>query len=458
MSNITSGAAARRESARGHGTKPGEFGYQAHSTPDESTFDADPNWGEVTIAEGDKSPWGEVQHIDHLADGIAAVDTDGHGGVKLSPERNRMIPDAWRKQGGWYEEDCEHYFVRATFPEPFVRGDDTTESVAAGAEERIRYWYPDQWEAQTGQAVLPGQSDERDRQLEARANADNFVTHGAWPAEEGMVRVVARRASTGEERQFLVPKAEYDNRTGTSLVIAFPSDYEEHSVADTPPALAPPESAGDFDTWNCTPAAKARADRELSKLVRDSDGTVSTFEEYLRRSEVHGKGATVGEHGRTSYYLTLPNSRVAPVSKAVWDASLAPSEMTAESESANRFHAAEAKVERLRRDQWREKNFFESGKAIRAATQVRDGARVAMTAAREAADEVRRTEREAINAQVTRATYADQLAATMSHLDRNDDGRISPDSDPGTLHRFRLLTEHGIANGYLRTPPTTRGR
>lgn len=81
-----------------------------------------------------------------------------------------------------------------------------------------------------------------------------------------------------------------------------------------------------------------------------------------------------------------------------------------------------------------------------------------MTAAREAADEVRRTEREAINAQVTRATYADQLAATMSHLDRNDDGRISPDSDPGTLHRFRLLTEHGIANGYLRTPPTTRGR
>lgn len=95
---------------------------------------------------------------------------------------------------------------------------------------------------------------------------------------------------------------------------------------------------------------------------------------------------------------------------------------------------------------------------LRQARQTRDGYQVAANAAREAADEVRRTERESINAQVTRSTYAAELAATLARLERTADGRVSPDSDPGTLRRFQLLTEHGTANGYLRTPPTTEGR
>ncbi|WP_271983580.1 DUF7007 domain-containing protein [Pseudoclavibacter terrae] len=461
MSNITSGAAARRESARGHGTKPGEFGYQAHSAPEESAFDAGPNWGEVTIAEGDKSPWGEVQHVDHLADGIAAVDTDGHGGVKLSPERNRKIPDAWRSKGGWHEEDCEHYFVRATFPEAFVRDEATAMTTQVDAEERIRYWFPDQWEAETGEAILPGQSAERDRQLARAAAAGDFVARGAWPADDDMVCVSARRESTGEERQFLVPKSEYSDRGDLGFVVADPDAYEEHSVADAPPSLAPPMSAGTFDTWNCTPGAKTRAERELAKLVRDEDGTVSTFEEYLRRSEVHGKTAMVGDDGRTSYYLSLPDSRVAPVSKAVWDASLAPSELTPEREAANRLHVAQAKLDKLERAQDRApfgRTTMAEQEQLRQTRQARDGYQVAASAAREAADEVRRTERESIDAQITRSTYAAELAATLTRLERTADGRVSPDSDPGTLRRFQLLTEHGAANGYLRTPPTTEGR
>lgn len=461
MSNITSGAAARRESARGHGTKPGEFGYQAHSAPDESAFDAGPNWGEVTIADGDTSPWGEVQDVVHHDVGIAEVGTATHGGVKLSPERNRAIPDEWRKKGGWYEEDCEHYFARATFPECFVRGDESPDDIREHAEERIRQWFPDQWEAVSGETLQPGQSAERDRQLERRANADNFVTHGAWAAEDGMVRVIARRASTGEERQFLMSKAEYDTRTGLSYNITDTAAFEEHSVADAPPEVAPPASAGTFDTWNCTPAAKSRAERELSKLVRDADGKVSTFEEYLRRSEVHGKTAMVGEDGKTKYYLSLPDSRVAPVSKAVWDASLAPSELTPEREAANRLHVAQAKLDKLERAQDRApfgRTTTADQEQLRQARQTRDGYQVAASAAREAADEVRRTERESIDAQITRSTYAAELAATLTRLERTADGRVSPDSDPGTLRRFQLLTEHGAASGYLRTPPTTEGR
>ncbi|MBF4549497.1 DUF7007 domain-containing protein [Pseudoclavibacter sp. VKM Ac-2888] len=461
MSHITSGAAARRESARGHGTKPGEFGYQAHSAPDESAFDAGPNWGEVTIAEGDESPWGEVQDVVHHDVGIAEVGTASHGGIKLSPQRNRAIPEQWRQDGGWYEEDGDHYLVRARFPESFVQGDESPDDLREQAEERIRNWFPDEWEAVTGETLQPGQSTGRDAELERKANVDNFVTHGAWAAEDGMVRVIARRASTGEERQFLMPKAEYDTRTGLSYNITDPSAFEEYSVADAPPSLAPPASACTFDTWNCTPGAKTRAERELAKLVRDEDGTVSTFEEYLRRSEVHGKTAMVGDDGRTTYYLTLPNSRVAPVSKAVWDASLAPSELTPEREAANRLHVAQAKLDKLERAQNRApfgRTTTAEQEQLRQARQTRDGYQVAASAAREAANEVRRSERESINAHVTRSTYAAELAATMARLERTADGRVSPDSDPGALHRFQLLTEHGEANGYLRTPPTTEGR
>ncbi len=53
------------------------------------------------------SPWGEVQTATVLATGIVFVDTAGHGGIKLSPERIAQMPEGARKRSGWYEEDCE---------------------------------------------------------------------------------------------------------------------------------------------------------------------------------------------------------------------------------------------------------------------------------------------------------------------------------------------------------------
>ena len=53
------------------------------------------------------SPWGAVQHGERLVDGVFFVSTAGHGGIKLSQARNALIPDVFRREGGWYEEDCD---------------------------------------------------------------------------------------------------------------------------------------------------------------------------------------------------------------------------------------------------------------------------------------------------------------------------------------------------------------
>lgn len=61
----------------------------------------------MSVREGDRSPWGEIQHCVELAPGAWLVSTSSHGGVKLDAERNREIPSIARRRGGWYEEDCD---------------------------------------------------------------------------------------------------------------------------------------------------------------------------------------------------------------------------------------------------------------------------------------------------------------------------------------------------------------
>jgi hypothetical protein len=57
------------------------------------------------------TPWGPSQSVTELAHGITLVTTAGHGGIKLSPERQAQMPASCRQtpysEGGWYEEDCD---------------------------------------------------------------------------------------------------------------------------------------------------------------------------------------------------------------------------------------------------------------------------------------------------------------------------------------------------------------
>ena len=61
-----------------------------------------------------QTPWGISQNIETISRGIQFVDTIGHGGIKVSDELNKKIPN-WVREGtfgklgldGWYEEDCD---------------------------------------------------------------------------------------------------------------------------------------------------------------------------------------------------------------------------------------------------------------------------------------------------------------------------------------------------------------
>jgi len=200
-----------------------------------------------TVREGSRSPWGVVDEASSRAVGITDVGTPGHGGVKLSAERNRAVHPAWRRPGGWYEEDCEWAIVAMTFPECY------SPEHAAFAKQTARSYFPDAYEVVTGERIKPGESYVRDQDTFFAEHADDWVTTSAlavdpgtverivrddgvtgglrlMPAEQPMVKVWARvggrRSTAPETRAFLVPKTEYETRGRFGFVLD-PDKYEE---------------------------------------------------------------------------------------------------------------------------------------------------------------------------------------------------------------------------------------
>jgi hypothetical protein len=71
-----------------------------------------------------ETPWGVAQSVKTIAPGIELIETAGHGGFRLSPERRQEMPEQYRNQqifagGNWYEEDCDAALVVASFPQFF---------------------------------------------------------------------------------------------------------------------------------------------------------------------------------------------------------------------------------------------------------------------------------------------------------------------------------------------------
>ena len=181
------------------------------------------------------SPWGAIQDKRELAPGIWSVSTAGHGGIKLSRERNAAVPAYMRAEGGWYEEDCQWSIAAMVHPIAFQRmvtiegRPDKTEYDYA--LDSFRGWYPDQYERFFDVKLKPGESRTRDEQVFQVENATNFVVSAAWGdwahwVPDGKVGVVARRQSDGAEKWFLVDGPLYQKRTGFGFVIDFNRDTE----------------------------------------------------------------------------------------------------------------------------------------------------------------------------------------------------------------------------------------
>ena len=173
---------------------------------------------------GGASPWGRIQDVRELAEGIAFVSTASHGGFKVDRKRNARVHKALRVATGWYEEDCECAHVMVSFPELFK-----AEEVARARRSIIDY-SPDAYAEWTGE---PAPADSRELQERAfkAANAERLVVTAAWGSwhervPAGKVGVVAVKggrtrtdAGNGRGRYFLVDEAAYDARGPFGFVV-----------------------------------------------------------------------------------------------------------------------------------------------------------------------------------------------------------------------------------------------
>lgn len=164
------------------------------------------------------SPWGPVQSSTTIADGIYTVSTRSHGGFKLDRSRNANVPPCVRAAGGWYEEDLAWCWVAISYPNHFKPED------VASAKQAAKNWFPDQYLLIFGGTLDPSESRELRRRAFAVSTHEQYVVRSAsgdWArgVPKGMVRVHAHKASTNEERCFLVDAVEYDQRGPFGFVV-----------------------------------------------------------------------------------------------------------------------------------------------------------------------------------------------------------------------------------------------
>ena len=94
------------------------------------------------------TPWGAVQTVDEIADGILHYTTAGHGGYWLRPEKQAKIPAVLRNaptfgdngSRGWYEEDCDWCLVALALPLEFTAGmdDERRQECLTAAQNTMR--------------------------------------------------------------------------------------------------------------------------------------------------------------------------------------------------------------------------------------------------------------------------------------------------------------------------------
>jgi hypothetical protein len=162
------------------------------------------------IPGGAHTPWGPSQGGTFYADGVTSHSTAGHGGFKLSAERNRKVHPMLRAAGGWYEEDESWAIVAITFPHLF------TALERRCASQATKDSWPDAWEAISCTILAAGESRSKDQRAFEEEHAADWIVVSAITSEQqkGFVECIAttggQRGAGTEERRFLVPADEYE--------------------------------------------------------------------------------------------------------------------------------------------------------------------------------------------------------------------------------------------------------
>lgn len=371
------------------------------------------DWGTVSVLAGSRTPWGPAQHVERIADGISFASCAGHGGIKVSAERNRQIPAPLRNSGGWYEEDCEYLIVARTFPEAFqsqsywaAKGADDT---FAEADAAVRRWFPDGWEKVTGGTVQPGESSVRDRAVFHDAHADDFIgVPQDRGREDGMLIVHAERRSDGARRTFLVTaedreaqKAHPERGQEHGLFVVDETRHQVAPMPRKPPRLERPVDAT-FNLGMLTRAENQRAHNELAKRWRTRDGRIVTGAELIAEHQPTRKYVSQDNQGRSVFYLQNDHNQLLQVSAALYKASPLPTEDT--------------RAEAARRALTRAEDARDRDPGSKSARARLDRAKLAYAAARDAEEAERAARTERWKNASTPDRFDSDLAETMGQL------------------------------------------
>ena len=194
------------------------------------------------LREGMQTPWGQADQVYNYCDGIGRVCTPSHGGIKLSRERNAKIPMALRREGGWYEEDCDWAIPYYFFADELKA---VGQDAGGDAIATLKNWMPHEFAAATDIEVLPSESSALREELFYKANSDKFIVTAAWGDWQGgvptgmvgVLAIIGGRSATGlakdhpPEHWFLVPKDEYNdvyNNDPSSRRVGFVIDPARH--------------------------------------------------------------------------------------------------------------------------------------------------------------------------------------------------------------------------------------
>jgi hypothetical protein len=353
-------------------TNSGSFKTTEHAAASGVTLTEaapDRDWGTVSIASGSRTPWGQAQHVSYPADGIAFASCAGHGGFKLSSERNRAVPPALRNISGWYEEDAEANVVGFIHPEAFPHYlDGDHDAIRADAEQRLRHWFPASYEKATGETIPFGESPEKDRKTYLTENAGGWVLSGSHhETPEGIrYREISQVMTDGsfanprwvamslddEKIAQAARPAKFGAAQGYQLPAILPDGKHRPTVAD--PRERKQAFHGIADSSGLSASAQSRISKDLDKRWRSADGSVRSLREMIETDGVTGKRVFV-ENGVRKYHLLKedpnePGSNYAfQVSKETFGVIDAPGP-TVKDQARTELNVAEQKFDKIDAD------------------------------------------------------------------------------------------------------------
>ncbi len=83
-----------------------------------------------------RTPWGTADCATVYCHGITFYSNSEHGGFFLDPEANSEMPEKWRENNGWYEEDQRWARVAVTFSHFFPQEEVDKAGEIVAREER----------------------------------------------------------------------------------------------------------------------------------------------------------------------------------------------------------------------------------------------------------------------------------------------------------------------------------